>query len=91
MKRDNLPWVDALRVLACFLVVLAHCTDPHVAHFDSNYNVFLHGCSVGSLVRCCVPLFVMMSGVLLLPNDMSVSEFYRKRVGRVVVPLFFGR
>lgn len=89
MKRDNLPWVDALRVLACFLVVLAHCTDPHVAHFDSNYNVFLQGCSVGSLVRCCVPLFVMMSGVLLLPNDMSVSEFYRKRVGRVVVPLIF--
>lgn len=89
MKRENLPWVDALRVLACFLVVLAHCTDPHVAHFDSNYSVFLQGCSVGSLVRCSVPLFVMMSGVLLLPYNMSVGEFYRKRVGRVVVPLLF--
>lgn len=89
MKRENLPWVDALRVFACFLVVLAHCTDPHTAHFDSNYGVFLQGCSVGSLVRCCVPLFVMMSGVLLLPNNMSVGEFYRKRVGRVVVPLIF--
>ena len=85
----NIVWIDVLRVLACFLVVFAHCTDPHTAQFDNNYPVFLQGCAMGSLVRCCVPLFVMMTGVLVIPNDMRMSDFYRKRVGRLAVPLVF--
>ena len=89
MGKNNIAWVDVMRVLACFLVVLAHCTDPYVAHFDTDYNVFLQGCGMGSLVRCCVPLFVMMTGVLVIPNDMRMGAFYRKRVGRLLVPLIF--
>ncbi|MBR5600973.1 MAG: acyltransferase, partial [Bacteroidaceae bacterium] len=85
----NIVWIDVLRVLACFLVVFAHCTDPHTAQFDNNYPVFLQGCAMGSLVRCCVPLFVMMTGVLVIPNDMRMGDFYRKRVGRLAVPLVF--
>ena len=88
-RRENIVWIDALRVLACFLVVFAHCCDPFVAYFDSNYPAFLQGCAIGSMVRCCVPLFVMMTGVLVVPNDMSMGDFYRKRVGRLAVPLLF--
>ena len=88
-RGENIVWIDVLRVLACFLVVFAHCTDPHTAQFDNNYPVFLQGCAMGSLVRCCVPLFVMMTGVLVVPNDMSMGDFYRKRVGRLAIPLVF--
>ena len=88
-RRENIVWIDALRVLACFLVVFAHCCDPFVAYFDSNYPAFLQGCAIGSMVRCCVPLFVMMTGVLVIPNDMRMGDFYRKRVGRLAVPLLF--
>ena len=88
-RRENIVWIDVLRVLACFLVVFAHCCDPFVAYFDSNYPAFLQGCAIGSMVRCCVPLFVMMTGVLVIPNDMRMGDFYRKRVGRLAVPLLF--
>ncbi len=27
-KRENIGWIDLLRVTACFLVVFAHCCDP---------------------------------------------------------------
>lgn len=35
-KRENIGWIDLLRVTACFLVVFAHCCDPFVARFDTD-------------------------------------------------------
>ena len=66
-RKEHIGWVDLLRVLACFLVVFAHCCDPFVGQFDADCGAFLTGAFAGSLVRCSVPLFVMMTGVLLLP------------------------
>jgi len=88
-KRENIGWVDLLRIIACFLVVLSHCCDPFVGQFDNDRTSFLTGAFTGSFVRACVPLFVMMSGVLLFPVRLEMREFYRKRIGRIVVPLIF--
>lgn len=87
----RIGWVDWLRVLACVMVVFAHCCDGFVAQFDTDRSAFLTGVFFGSLFRPSVPLFVMMTGVLLLPlrpSD-SLSTFYHKRIGRVVTPLVF--
>lgn len=80
-----------LRVVACFLVVFSHSCDPFVAHFDANHDMFLTGVMYGSLVRPCVPLFAMMTAVLLLPVRQAapLSVFYKKRIGRIIVPLVF--
>lgn len=88
-KRKNIGWVDLLRVIACFLVVLSHCCDPFIAVFNEDPTTFLTGVWAGSFVRACVPLFVMMTGVLLLPVKQEMAGFYRKRIGRIVVPLIF--
>lgn len=86
---ERIGWVDLLRVLSCFLVVFAHCCDPFVAQFDQDRASFLTGAFSGSLVRSSVPLFVMMTGVLLLPVQRGMADFYRKRIGRIIVPLIF--
>lgn len=83
----HIPWVDVLRVAACFFVVLAHCCDPFVGQFDANRPEFLSGATWGSMARACVPLFVMISGVLLLPVKMDTGLFYRKRLSRIIWPL----
>lgn len=88
-KPVHIAWMDLLRITACFLVVLAHCCDPFVAQFDNNRYEFLSGAFWGSFVRPCVPLFVMMSGVLLLPVKMSMNQFYTRRMKRIVIPLIF--
>lgn len=69
------------------MVVLAHCCDPFVAQYDNNYSDFMAGALWGSFVRPCVPLFVMISGVLLLPVKMDMGTFYRRRLSRILIPL----
>lgn len=88
-KKGNIGWIDCMRVMACFLVVFSHSCDAFVAQFNNDYGTFLQGCALGSLVRPCVPLFVMMSGVLLLPVRGTMAEFYSKRLKRLLVPLVF--
>ncbi|MDE7397635.1 MAG: acyltransferase [Muribaculum sp.] len=90
-RRETIGWIDLLRVVAAFLVVFSHNCDSFIASFDTDYSQFLCGVWVGSLTRQCVPLFVLMTGVLLLPvrEDESLSSFYRKRIGRIIPPLIF--
>lgn len=88
-KKENIGWIDLLRVIACFLVVLAHCCDAFVAQFSNNHGAFLTGALIGSSVRACVPLFVMMTGVLMFPVRYNMGDFYKKRIGRIIVPLIF--
>lgn len=88
----RIGWIDYLRVLACFMVVLSHACDAFVGQFDNDYTAFVTGTAIGSLMRPSVPLFVMMTGALLLPvpaGGASVHAFYRRRVGRIVWPLIF--
>lgn len=88
MERNRIDWIDWLRVIACFMVVLSHACDPFVGQFDANPTAFITGTAIGSLVRPCVPLFAMMTGVLLLrPVATPLAPFYRKRLGRLVLPL----
>lgn len=83
----HLDWVDSVRVVACFLVVLAHCCDPFVGNAARSMADFRDGAFWGSLVRPCVPLFAMISGVLLLPVRTEMTAFYKRRLKRVVFPL----
>lgn len=87
--RENIGWIDLLRIIACFLVIISHSCDPYVGQFDADRESFLNGVFTGSFVRTCVPLFAMMTGVLLLPINMEMGQFYKKRIGRIVVPLIF--
>ena len=45
------------------------------------------GAFIGSLMRPSVPLFAMMTGLLLLPVRESAKEFYLKRIPRVAIPM----
>ena len=42
-----------------------------------------------AIVNCGVPMFVMVSGALLLGNPCGVKQFYIKRLARVVWPFLF--
>ena len=66
-NRQTIGWIDALRVIAIILVVISHCCDHFTALYGVDMAGYNLGATIGSLVRPCVPLFAMMTGVLLLP------------------------
>ena len=88
---SHVGWIDLLRVVACVAVVLAHNCDAFVGQFLVDPVSFYTGTAIGSLMRPSVPLFVMITAVLLLPvrSTITLPSFYRRRVGRIVVPLIF--
>ena len=42
-KLANIGWIDTLRIMACFMVVLSHSCDPFVAQFNANPASFHTG------------------------------------------------
>ncbi|EOP33236.1 acyltransferase [Bacillus cereus] len=85
----RLVYMDWLRVLATIAVVTIHVAAGYVSTLDSN-NVsrWLAGNFYDSLSRASVPIFVMISGALLLKGtkDTSIGEFLKKRASKVIIP-----
>lgn len=84
----RIVWVDILKFVAIFMVICIHCSDPFNVSPEarSNPDFNFWGSIYGSFLRPCVPLFVMITGLLLLPVKMSIGSFYKKRLLRVAVP-----
>ncbi len=88
MKRE--VWLDWLRVSACFMVMLVHSTEPFYLGGDgsliaSRANA-LWAAFFDSLVRSCVPLFIIASSYLQFPIHYSTGEFFRRRAVRILIP-----
>ena len=91
LKTENrVVWVDWMRVAACFMVLLVHATEPFylggdgsqiLTEADAFWSSFFD-----SIVRACVPLFVVASSYLQFPLHYSTGEFFRRRAVRVLVP-----
>lgn len=89
--------MDLIRTIAIVLVILLHASIEPVPAIVTGYdsNVVVQWWSVNiydSLARPCVPLFVMLSGALLLqPSkvDEPLKVFFKKRVSRIVPPFVF--
>ena len=86
--RPHIVWLDVLRLVAILMVIAIHCTDPFNASPESRANPEFNfwGSVYGSMLRASVPLFVMMTGFLLLPVRQEASTFYKKRIPRVLFP-----
>ena len=90
MENKREIWVDWLRVIACFMVMVVHSTEPF--YINDGGCVLTPGDAfwasfIDSLMHCCVPLFAVASSYLLFPLRYSAGEFARRRAVRVLVPL----
>ena len=91
LKTENrVVWVDWLRVMACFMVIVVHATEPFylggegsqiLTEIDAYWASFFD-----SFVRACVPLFIVASSYLQFPLHYSAGEFFRRRTVRVLIP-----
>ena len=81
--------IDLIRVIACFLVMQTHAGE--IFYIDTNGDLITDKKNIypgifNSLARVCVPLFIMISGYLLLPMKTDYKTFLKKRFTRISFP-----
>ncbi len=89
-KENNLEWADNLRVLATLSVIIIHVASSPVSLFGKvEPSLWWTANSMDGVLRFCVPVFVMLSGVLLLNKEYELEVFLKKRFARIVWPFLF--
>lgn len=84
-KKMYLEWV---RVIAIVMVILNH-SDLYYTFYSNTDNVITFLCSllVSSICRINVPLFMMVTGALLIPKEEDWKRVLKKRVVRILATL----
>lgn len=88
-QQGHIVWLDTVRLVAFITLVCCHCANPFnwvPADSPIAADVKFWGGIWGAALRHSVPLFVMLTGALLLPVRGDISTFYKKRIGRVFWP-----
>jgi surface polysaccharide O-acyltransferase-like enzyme len=83
-------YFDFLRALAIFAVIILHDSADAAGQYGKiPATDWLSAAFYNGLTRCCVPMFVLLSGALLLRSDrdVTISEVFRKRLPKLVIPL----
>ena len=99
MKEERIVFIDYIRVVACFLVMLVHASEnfygADASGLAASYsfvaneaNRFWVAFYDGFVARTCVPLFMIVSAFLLVPlkEGQTMGGFYRRRFRRILPP-----
>ncbi len=84
MKKE-IPYLHLIRTVACLMVVCLH-TLPEATSVSNGIDQYFYR-FILFLTRPCVPLFFMISGILLFPMEGDIIQFYKKRLSKIIYPL----
>lgn len=87
---DRVYYFDFIRAFAIFGVLACHCFAGLVQNVDIfNTRLWYYSLFLNSLRDVSVPLFVCLSGALLINKKTDLLTFIKKRFNKVVVPYIF--
>lgn len=88
-KRPAIFYLDFLRCTASFAVVAIHVLGPfRYLYGEIPDSDWLAAMGINSVTRWAVPVFIMISGALLLSSDrdFNCEHYLRKRLSKVALP-----
>lgn len=88
-KHEREVWLDLLRAVCCFTVVLLHCTCNVYKEFGDDLSGWYVNMLMSASTAFAVPCFYMISGASLLRRVQGVKETWTKRVPKLLLPLLF--
>lgn len=84
----KLSWLEALRIAATAAVIGVHVLADMVgASYVLGSRRWWLANFAASGLRWCVPVFIIVSGYVLLAQRQGALEFYQKRLRRIAIPL----
>ncbi|MFT6926476.1 MAG: surface polysaccharide O-acyltransferase-like enzyme [Psychromonas sp.] len=88
-KRPAIFYLDLLRCVASFAVVAIHVLGPfRYLYGEIPDSDWLAAMGINSATRWAVPVFIMISGALLLSSDrhFNCEHYLSKRLAKVAIP-----
>lgn len=79
--KDRIISADLLRILAIYLIIFLHLGLPEYFNPKHHTNIIAI-----SYIYIAVPLFVLLSGALLLGKSESYKFFFKKRFSKIIIP-----
>mgnify|MGYP000890716464 CR=1 FL=1 len=90
MGQGKKEWISNLRVVATLCVVLLHVASSVLYKYNQVPNShWWVGNVYDSFARFSVPLFLMITGALLLGKHYSYPVFLKRKVIRIILPFAF--
>ena len=99
-SEGRIAFIDWIRVVACFLVMLVHASENfygadnsglagNMSMLANESNRFWVAFYDGFLGRISVPLFMIVSAFLLVPvkTGVTMGDFYKRRFRRIIPPM----
>ncbi len=86
----NYVWADYLRVFATISVIVTHGAGNALQFYGTSINSdwWVSSTLVG-ITRFCVPMFMMLTGALLLPKESQLNDFLNNKFSRIMLPFLF--
>lgn len=89
-KSQNIDWINNIRLVALYAVIILHVTSLLLMQYGKvPMSDWLVADFFNAIVRFAVPVFVMVTGALLLHREYEIGSFLKKRLVRVVIPFIF--
>jgi surface polysaccharide O-acyltransferase-like enzyme len=85
-------YADILRAVAIFAVIIMHnAADLATQYGRISASDWLSASFYNGICRFCVPMFVLLSGSLLLnpAKEVTIKALFTKRLPKLVIPLVF--
>jgi len=87
-EKNRILYIDFLRIVSALAVVMVHSSVRYVILEPIGSSEWWAGNIYNSFSRFCVPVFFMISGLLLLdsPKSEDLKSFFNKRFKKVLIP-----
>lgn len=87
MAKNRVCYLDMLKVVACFAVIMIHITAENW-YTDEISAYWIVNNSYNGLSKWAVPLFIMVSGALFLSRDIPLKKLFTKYILKMLILLF---
>lgn len=82
-------WIDVLKTISAFMVVLIHTVGPAYHRLQIGSTEWLYVLFLNVLPRFAVPVFMMISGILILNKELSLKKVKRNIIYSIVLLLLW--
>ena len=87
IKNQRFIYLDYLRIICSFFVILIHISSPYYYKFNINSTKWKKAHFYKSLSNFCVPCFFMISGTLFFKKDLSFEIIMKKYIKNIFIHL----